>query len=477
MSLESFRRALRARHREAVACARARLLGEVRDEARLDELDAELFSRDETASAASEWLASAREGASATPVSASASARSRLAITLEEGLLARLRPLDRAIEGALARGRREEAEELGEERRRRLTEEGSRALAQTASGEKRTARALAAATRGESADATAADARTLLSQSEGIAGQAAGFGGKGRRVRDAGLVPGSGARAPLAGLSPVDPVSRIVEAWCGAGPAMPADRIGPALRELGTDLGVEPRSGAALAIAVGRPGAPPAVLEIDPPEEVLLVLPTDGGIDRFAASLDAWGTSLAPRMRSPELPDEHRLHADHALGRALGALMASLVPEHAMMRREPVPARQRALAREIASARLSASLFLEQDRLLSGVSAGSAGARSAIEEASLDRTRQDGPAPPREPVFEAMDRFRGHLLAPHLVERLRTRFGNLWYRERGAGRLLREACEPGGSLLTTEILAGLSLSVPSAESLVDSWRDEIKRLR
>ena len=125
MSLESFRRALGVRHAEMAACARARALGEHRDEARLDELDADLFSRGAIAEAVTLWRASPAEEAAR---ASRASLRSRLAIVVEEGLLARLRFLDRELESALDRRRIEEASELSAERRRLLSEEGSRGL-------------------------------------------------------------------------------------------------------------------------------------------------------------------------------------------------------------------------------------------------------------------------------------------------------------------------------------------------------------
>jgi hypothetical protein len=340
-------------------------------------------------------------------------------------------------------------------------------LAAPASGEPVDVRTLAAGTRGETAESLAASARGLLAGSAAIAEQAAGPGGKPHVVREMVDVRDE---AP----SFTDHVTGILQSWCGPGPDLPASLVGPALRELSTDLGLDSLG---LTTVAARAGRASRIVEIDPPEDVLLALPGGSGFDPFASALEAWGESLAPCARDRALPEEHRLHADRAMACALGALAASLAPEHARLRREPVPVRRRALAREIASARLAAALFLDRDRLLSGSDAGPDGVRAAIEEASLGRTRPRAADAPREPVFEAMDRLRGHLLAPHLKERLRTRFGNLWYRERGAGRLLREACEPGGSLLTAEILAGLSLPVPSAEGLVDSWREEIKRQR
>lgn len=468
MSLESFRRALDVRHREAAACARARLSGETRDEAWLDELDAELFSRDAIAAAASQWVTLM----TAPTNEVLASARSRLAIVLEEGILSRLRPLDRAIESARARKRREEAEGLVVERRRLLQEEGSRPLATSGSGASKTARTLAAESRGETAETLEASARRLLAESAAIAEQTLMLAGK--PSPDGRAQPGQGMAGAVPSSSPAGRVARVLKSWCGPGPELSAALVSPALRELGTGLGLDLRG---LTLTTVRAPEAPTVLEVDPPQDVLLALSSGEDFDSFEGALDAWGESLAPCMRAHSLPEEHRLHVDRLLGRAIGTLAASLTPEHAHLRREPVPARRRALAREIVSARLSAALFLDRDRLLSGSGAGEDGARAAIEEASLGQARLPEVEAVREPIFEALDRFRGHLLAPHLRERLRTRFGNLWYRESGAGRLLREACEPGGSLLAAEILAGLSIAVPSAESLVDSWRDEIKRLR
>ena len=64
----------------------------------------------------------------------------------------------------------------------------------------------------------------------------------------------------------------------------------------------------------------------------------------------------------------------------------------------------------------------------------------------------------------------GSILLPPLRERLRTRFGNLWYREAAAGRMIREAAEPGGSVLAAEIAAGLSIPEAGAEWLVETWQ-------
>lgn len=483
MNLESFRRALSVRHREAARCARARTAGERCDEARLDELDADLFSRESTGRAVADWLNSAPETA------AGASSRARVAIALDEGMLARLRPIDRAIESARARGRFEEAGELGEERRAALAAEGARDHAPPGSEAVLRARELGARVRGESVDALVASAQRLLAESVGVAEPLVAPGGGASGARDEAKRRGPGKQGrggrdgAIASLTGDESLAHVMASWCGAGPALPAALVVPALRELGSDLGVDPHAGLEIAVAVPAASAP-IVLEIDPPETVLLLVPAREGFDAFAAALAAWGESLAGRLRGQSLPAEHRLRADRALGCAIGALAASLAAEHAHVRREPLPARRRTLAREVASARLAAAFFLDRDRLLAGNGSRGDGERAAMEEASLGRARSEGASraggasgSAREPVFDAEDRLRGHFLAPHLRERLRTRFGNLWYRERGAGRWLREACEPGGSLTIAEVLAGLSLPAPSAESLVDSWRDELKRLR
>jgi hypothetical protein len=473
VNIDAFRRALLVRQAEAVRCARARLRGAPSDESRLDELDADLFSVEETARAAGEFVQEEPESR------ALASARSRLAILLDEGPLARLRPLDRAIEAALGRERHEEALELGAERLDALAKEGSRSLESKPDdappSEPKTLRSLGALVRGESTSAFVRGARVLLAESAPLAEMVAGWGmgGSGRGLDG---MPTRGSRPDGFAGSIERHIDGVLASWCGPSPPLPFSSIVPALRELGSDLGIDPRAEIEIVPVARR--AASTVLEADPPSEIVLGLPERDGLDALLAALSAWGAAAAGHLRAGSLSEEHRLHADRALGAGAGALMATLAPEHAFWRREPIPARRRTLARAIASARVAAALFLDRDRVLSGEGERSDGETGAIAEASLGRVRPPASPPtPREPVFAALDLLRGLLLTPHLRERLRTRFGNLWYRERGAGRFLREACEPGGSLTIAQILAGFSLPAPTAESLVDSWRDEIKRLR
>jgi hypothetical protein len=261
----------------------------------------------------------------------------------------------------------------------------------------------------------------------------------------------------------------------------------PALRELATNLVLDPHR--ALEIvelgaspALGRLSASssttvleaPIVLEEDPPSAVHLYLPGLEGILSLVDALAAGGEGFTALGRSPALPEEHRLHGDRALSLGLGALFASLAVEHAALRPVSRRARRLVMARELLHARLSAALFLDRYDLLA---AGIDRAQEAVDEAALRRAGFGGLPIAREPVLDSADRVRGWLLFPLLRERLRTRFGNLWYREKRAGVLIREMCEPGGSVVASEIASGLSLPEAGAENLLQSWREERRRFR
>lgn len=498
MDLDAFRGALIERQREAVRSARARMGGEAGDERLLDELDACLFSPDRTRTLADDLAA-----APSRPMWLSA--RSRLALSLRWGPLSRLRSLDRALSHALRTGLEKEARAIVDQMDAVIAREGSGvesvpldATLAEHDGEAAPERnvkhrdylALSGLTRGVDLSWLQAEARSILEGSvegcfeELIAGQ--------RDAGPPGLVrPGAGrdvdSETPhattdgaLLRLRSVKGAPRSFEACLSllldnverAGDLPDSSSILRAVLELADDLGMRGRVPPVIRVEALDPA--PVVLEVDPPGSVELILPQGAGPAALAQALDATGRALEASLRSATLPAEHRLHSDRAVGFAMGALFASLAGEYAPRRGARGVGLRRALRREILETRLAASLFLARASLLRGVSATSSA--SAAQEAALR------PVPvflvpfEEEALLDCADRLRGHMLVAGLRERLRTRFGNLWYRERAAGRLLEEICEPGGSIVASEIVTGLSLPAPHAESLLASWREECRRV-
>lgn len=263
------------------------------------------------------------------------------------------------------------------------------------------------------------------------------------RARD---VPGRGGGGPTAADEPW-----IEDLAAHASKIAPA-RVAPVLASLGAGLGFDPDAGRGPTVDPGLERT--RSLEMDVPRPRVAIAAEDGGPAALVAALAAWGRGLRATVIRERRGDGPFWIADPALAVAAEVLFRRLALSRAfadhfgldgydLWRPDLIFEEAVRPRRDAAAARLA---FDPADV---------AGARFE------ERMRRAAGRPPWPLRFEAssrtdpagIHRLRGTVLGLLVEERLLTRHGTRWFRDRAAGRFLADAweAEPDG---TAESMAG-----------------------
>lgn len=214
----------------------------------------------------------------------------------------------------------------------------------------------------------------------------------------------------------------------------------------------------------------------DPDRVVLVALPR-AGVPMCADFLHAAGRALGHLFASPSLAAQWRSAPDDALAQAWGTLLAARLSDREWIASGPAAGRAEAFARDIGLRRLAelrrcaaqVRFELELARLEPGSDPRALSGRYATElsQATGVRFGPEGSLAGAERVLASVDRLRAACLEVQLSDLLRERFGRRFWRERGAGELLKELWNTGATYSAEQIADELGLGALDVDRLIE----------
>ncbi len=215
-----------------------------------------------------------------------------------------------------------------------------------------------------------------------------------------------------------------------------------------------------------------------PPDEVYLVAWPSPGVPAYAGFLHAAGRALQHLYSSPSLPVERQRSADAALPEAWGTLLASRLADAVWIERGSPAVRAEAYAPDIRLRRCAAlrrtaaavRFELELASLEGGADPRTLDAVYAAElsEGAGCQWGPEGYLVGADALLASVDRLRGWCLEAQLSEFLRERFGRRFWRERGAGDLLKELWNTGSTYSAEELASELGLGALDVDALIET---------
>lgn len=234
--------------------------------------------------------------------------------------------------------------------------------------------------------------------------------------------------------------------------------------------------------AAPRPRKHPRASCIAPriPGEVIVLLAPRGGVDDWEALFHESGHAFHLAFTSPALPVERRRILDPALTETWAFLLHYRIADPAWIADVVTHPRAEAFARAVAFRKLALlrryAAKIRYELELNALAAG-ADPRPLAEcyaeelgEATGFVYREAGYLADTDPLFYSVDYLRAWCLEVQLAEALRARFGRRFWRERGAGELLKELWNTGSTYTADGIASELGIGPIDIEPLIAELR-------
>jgi hypothetical protein len=216
------------------------------------------------------------------------------------------------------------------------------------------------------------------------------------------------------------------------------------------------------------------------PGEVIVLLAPRGGVDDWEALFHETGHAFHAAFTSPDLPVERRRIGDPALTETWAFLLHYRIADPAWIP-DVVPApRAERFARAIAFRKLALlrryaakiRYELELNALPAGVDPRPLADLYAEELSSATGYvyREGSYLADTDPLLYSVDYLRAWCLEVQLAESLRERFGRRFWRERGAGELLKQLWNTGSTYTADGIADELGVGPIDVEPLIAELR-------